>query len=442
MRAFVTASRLLGPLLCVVFSIGCVTARRSPFGTPPGNDPTEVVEERNITSYLERLAHSGEVGLDPEDFSYSKLRALRESRSTALDKALDTSFRSYVWALSRGRVDPGWLGKGWERSNSGPPIDSTALLRLFRSGAQIDYASLGPQHERFQRLVGALALHRRLLAEGVQSRLEPDRQGELARRIKQIELNLERWRWLPARLEPTYVEINIPSYELAVYDGGSVRLRMKVVVGKESWPSPILRSEITAIEVNPDWDVPHSIARQEILPAIRKDPGYLARHHMIVLDGSGKRVELRQGSSELPPGGSPYRFRQLPGPWGAMGPLKFLFASRYTVYLHGTPAQELFNKPSRPFSHGCIRIEDPLSLAELLLGEGPHSREWIQQEIKSGRSSLIRLPEPVPVYLNYWTAWVDEQSEIHFADDVYGGDAALERALDQWRHQRVDLHER
>jgi murein L,D-transpeptidase YcbB/YkuD len=228
-------------------------------------------------------------------------------------------------------------------------------------------------------------------------------------RIRQIEVNLERWRWLPKSLGDRYAVLNIAAFELQVIDGG-VRLSMRVIVGKDFQKTPVFSSQIERVIFSPYWNVPDSIAAREIAPAVRRDPRYLAREHMERVAGGG--------------------YRQKPGPWNALGGIKFDIPNRYTVYLHDTPAKALFARPMRAFSHGCMRIEKPLELAEYLLtGQPEWTRARIEQAASSRREQAVRVRNPLPVHVLYWTAWVDGSGVLHLRDDVYERDASLYAAM-------------
>ncbi len=439
----------------------------------------------DLIEYLSILERSEEQGLDPEDYQFASLAAAHRSGSPANEIALENSFRRFVRSLARGRVEPAWLGPGWERSARDDAFDSAGLYARFLRGEALNLDLLGPQDERFRRLRDALKYYRELRAHGGWIALPPKptpvelaerltASGDLTtdardaaaltlalqhfqlrhglypdgvvgretlkalnvtieERIEQIEFNLERWRWLPQTLESKFVEVNIPSYELTAYEHGRPVLRMRVIVGKSARPTPVIRSEITAMEINPDWDVPESIATREMLPILKRDPGYLSRNHMVVLDQRRRQINAPADWHSYTADDFPYRLRQVPGPWNSVGPLKFVFKSRYGVYLHGTPAKELFAKVSRRFSHGCIRIEDPLALAEFAFAGSAWTRGQIERSLSTGNMSTVQLPGELPLYVNYWTAWVDEEGTTHFAEDIYGGDAGLRRQIQRWR---------
>jgi murein L,D-transpeptidase YcbB/YkuD len=241
------------------------------------------------------------------------------------------------------------------------------------------------------------------------------------RRIRQIELNLERWRWLPRKLGDRHILVNIPEYRLEVWEGDRVPLAMKVVVGKHDTPTPIFNDEMTYIVFSPYWNVPPNIAQGETLPEVLKDPAFLERSDMEVVDASGQLIDPASIDLADP---TQYRFRQRPGAQNSLGLVKFMFPNQFNVYLHDTPAESLFARASRSFSHGCVRLEQPRALAEYLLrdqADWPPAR--IEEAMHAGEERAVKLKSPVPVYLGYWTARVSPDGVLQFRQDVYGIDA-------------------
>ena len=242
-------------------------------------------------------------------------------------------------------------------------------------------------------------------------------------RIAQIEMNMERWRWLPRELGPRYILVNIPEMQLDVYEQEKVPLSMRVVVGKKDTQTPIFNDEMTHLVFSPYWNVPPDIAQNETLPSIVKDPGFLDRNNMEVVDASGNQVDPSSVDLGNP---SAYRFRQRPGSGNSLGLVKFMFPNQFNVYLHDTPADSLFDRATRSFSHGCVRVAEPLALAQYLLRDQP---EWDQARIETamhaGEEKHVKLKSPIPVYLGYWTARGRPDGTVQFRDDVYGIDGRL-----------------
>jgi murein L,D-transpeptidase YcbB/YkuD len=253
------------------------------------------------------------------------------------------------------------------------------------------------------------------------------------RRIDQVRVNLERWRWLPADLGEHHLRVNIAGFELDEVQSGWITYSARVIVGRQYTKTPVFSSEITHLVLNPYWSVPSGIARREILPAVKKDPSYLAREGFDVLAAGGPAVPIDPATidwSELSAARLPYVFRQRPGPGNSLGRIKFVFPNPYDVYLHDTPARSLFEREVRAFSHGCIRLQNPLELADrLLAGDPAWTPERLRAEIASGRKQSVRLPAPLPIHVVYFTAWVDGAGTLHFRNDVYGRDAAVLDAL-------------
>ncbi|MFH1842936.1 MAG: L,D-transpeptidase family protein [bacterium] len=255
-------------------------------------------------------------------------------------------------------------------------------------------------------------------------------------RIRQLELNLERMRWLPRDLGPRYIVVNIPGFDLQVIEDGQTVASMGVVVGSEAQPTPIFSRTMTYLELNPYWNIPRRLVTREILPLVQRDPEYLVERNIRVYAG------WQSDSAEVPseaidwsgvdPETHPYRFRQDPGVKNSLGRIKFMFPNQFNVYLHDTPSTSLFARARRAFSHGCIRLERPLELATYLLQEEPFwTRSEIMYAIASGENLKIGLPRPLPVFLVYLTAWVDENGATNFREDIYGRDESLQVALNQ-----------
>ena len=253
-------------------------------------------------------------------------------------------------------------------------------------------------------------------------------------RVRQIELNMERWRWLPQDLGPRYILVNIGDYTLDVVEQEKSVLTMRVVVGKPSRRTPFFSAEMTYLVINPYWHVPPTIAVQDKLPLIRRDPGYATQQRLkIFREGGSVRVDPRAIDwTSVSPRNFPYRLRQDPGPKNALGRVKFMFPNSHHVYLHDTPARDLFAKTERAFSSGCIRIEKPIELAEYLLQGDP---QWSQQKIlttiEKGSEQVVHLPISIPVYLFYWTTWASDEGVVHFRKDIYERDHFLDKALQE-----------
>jgi murein L,D-transpeptidase YcbB/YkuD len=252
-------------------------------------------------------------------------------------------------------------------------------------------------------------------------------------RVKQIEMNLERLRWMPHDLGDRYIFVNAAAFHVDVVENGKPVLGMAAIVGEPDNQTPVFSDEMKFLEFHPYWKIPPSIVAKEIAPKIARDLGYLARHHMRVLSS------YAEGATEYDPraiawsGVSeswPYRLRQDPGPDNPLGKVAFLFPNRFSVYLHDTPADQLFERSMRALSHGCVRLSDPEGLAKYLLqGQDDWTPEKIDAALAGDEHKTIALARRIPVHLTYLTAWVAEDGTIEFRSDIYGRDPALAEAL-------------
>jgi len=251
-------------------------------------------------------------------------------------------------------------------------------------------------------------------------------------RIQQLRANLERCRWLLRDLPATYVLVDMAGYRGYFYKDDEIIWRARVQIGTPYNETPSFRSTIKYIVFNPTWTVPPGIMRDVTLPRIRKDPTYLEKHHLQVVDRDGRHVDPATVDwPQYTAANLPYRIVQTPGPHNAVGRVKFIFPNPYYIYLHDTPHKTEFGLDERAYSAGCIRIDKPYKLAKRLLN-GPE--EWtmgrIWDIVDSGKTQTVFLPEPVPVLITYLTAQVDDQGQVHFRKDIYKRDAALLQSLD------------
>jgi murein L,D-transpeptidase YcbB/YkuD len=236
--------------------------------------------------------------------------------------------------------------------------------------------------------------------------------GDSSRLEGEIVANMERWRWLPRKLGDDYIEVNIPDFMLQVVHAGAIVHEARVIVGKPENPTPIFSHNMEFVIVNPYWNVPYSIIKKEMLPKLASDPDYFARH--------GYEV-IQRGDTLI--------VRQPPGEENALGRIKFMFPNNYSVYMHDTPSRSLFADDRRAFSHGCVRVDQPFKLAELVLGR---DKGWSEDRVKRliGRGERsINLPRPMPVHIVYFTAFVDESGRLQVRDDIYGYSQRVRTAL-------------
>ena len=244
------------------------------------------------------------------------------------------------------------------------------------------------------------------------------------RRIEQLRLNLERRREIPDDLGSNYIFVNMADYLLKVVKDNRTVLTMKIVVGTPRRQTPLFSAKMTYIDFNPFWNIPDRIAREEIALRIRKTPNYLIEQGIrIFKDWKTQANEITPHQVDwhvIDRKSFPYRLRQDPGPLNPLGQVKFMFPNSFEVYLHDTPAKQLFSPDVRAFSHGCIRVEKPVSLAAHLL---PHlSEQEVRQIMSEGKRRIFHLSKPVPVHLTYLTAWVNKDASVHFREDIYGRD--------------------
>ena len=236
----------------------------------------------------------------------------------------------------------------------------------------------------------------------------------VGRRIEQLLINMNRIQWMPAQPKGKMILVNIPEFVLHVRDGQNKVFDMPVVVGKEGHNTMMFTGDLNQVVFSPYWNVPESIVEKEILPEIDKNPNYLEEQDM----------EITGQENGFPV------IRQRPGAKNSLGKVKFLFPNSFNIYFHDTPAKSLFNKDKRAYSHGCIRLSDPVKMANYLLKDQPQwTPERIQDAMNSGTEKFVKLKDPIPVFISYFTAWVDEKGSLHFAEDIYGHDAHMARKM-------------
>ena len=371
---------------------------------------------------LARLRGVAEDGLEPGEYRVDELGRLAMALdagepfsavdAAAFDVGMTASVLKYFRHLHLGRVSPRALG--FHLDHAIEPHDFPARLRSALTGDGFDQviAELRPAFAQYRGLREAL--------DGYRAR-EPSR-------ARQIELALERLRWLPDVTGERLLVVNIPMFYLWGWEAergdGIPSIGMATITGRaRATRTPVFTSTIASVVFNPDWTVPESILRNEILPAIAANPDYLVRHHM----------EMTWS------GGTP-RVRQVPGPWNALGPIKFVLPNIHGVYLHGTPAPALFKEERRDFSHGCVRVADPFAMADWVLKDEP---DWppdrVRAAVGEGVTRRITVGRPPRIVLFYMTAaLVPEGGGVQFAEDVYGHDARL----DAWLQAQTDGGER
>jgi murein L,D-transpeptidase YcbB/YkuD len=349
------------------------------------------------------LEHAAEEGLDPERYHV----ALNGDAVTR-DVALSAGLLRYMNDLSVGRNDLQRLDADVAlpvRAFDAPQVLEQAL----RAGnLPLVLAGLAPRHGDYVFLKVALARTPEGPAHDT------------------IAANMERWRWLPAVLEPNRIVINAADAQLQLWLAGKPVLTSRVIVGRPGNPTPILRAEGAGVTVNPPWTVPHSIAVKEILPKLKANRAYLASQDMVLLNGPADDPQgLHVNWRAIRAGSFPYRIQQHPGPRNALGRVKIELPNRFDVYLHDTPGKAAFARPNRAVSHGCVRVEQILPLASYALSGDLRTMEQITQAIDAGETKFLPLRATLPVYFLYWTAFADDGGQLQLRPDLYGRDQRL-----------------
>ena len=252
------------------------------------------------------------------------------------------------------------------------------------------------------------------------------------KRVKQLEVNIERARWVLDDIEDDFVLVNVAGFQVYVFRNRKVVWKTKVQVGSTYHQSPIFRDEIKYVVINPTWTVPYSISTKEILPKIKRDPNYFANRDFDLKDKNGKIINPSSVNwATITAKNFPFWLVQRPSPNNALGRVKVMFPNEHAVYLHDTPSKALFSKAERAFSHGCIRVENPFDFAEQLLGGDGWNQKKFQQVLDEGKTKSVLLSKPMTVLLLYWTAMVTPEGVVHFYNDVYSRDKNIADALDE-----------
>jgi len=388
----------------------------------PRPDPAATAEGEDAAALLEELIAASDLGgaleaLAPDHHAYRGLRRAL-ARYRAIRDAGGFPVLGEGPALRLGDIDP---RIPWLRVRLAVAGDLAADANLLWPAFD---ATLEQAVRRFQHRHG-------LNDDGVVGTATlAELQVPVERRLEQIRVNLERARWILRDLPPSFVVVNVAGQRLYLVRDGAAVWERRVIVGKTATRTPTFSALMRYVVLNPAWSVPRSINR-EVLADVRRDPAYLQRQGFRVLDPAGGEVDPSTVDFESYGGSDfPYLFRQSPGAVNALGRIKFEFPNPYAVYLHDTPARSLFDREQRTFSHGCIRVQDPLHLAELVFDDPETwSRQALEAAIATGATRTVPLEHPLPVLILYWTAAADLHGELHFYRDVYGRDAAVLRAL-------------
>lgn len=374
---------------------------------------SDVWTPANIRTAQSVLASAAADGLDPGQYNVSLSGNGDRDRMRLTDAVL-----SYMQDLGTGRPELKSVDADIGLSPSSLDIQ-TILQEALRTNRLFQMlASLAPAQPGYVALKAALA-----------------RESDLRRRDI-LAANMERWRWLPAKLEPDRIEVNAATADLTMWLDGKVVLSSRVIVGKPATRTPILRAEGAGITVNPAWNVPHSIAVKEILPKLKRNHTWLQSQDMVLLNGPpGDPYGLTVDWRAVRAGTFPYRVRQAPGAQNPLGQVKLELPNRFDVYLHDTPGRAAFARKNRALSHGCIRVEQILPLASYALTAGPDAMAMIESAIGQGETRTLPLTHRVPVYVLYWTAFPDKDGKVQFVRDIYGRDQRMIAAM-----RRQPLH--
>ncbi|MFQ5644324.1 MAG: murein L,D-transpeptidase [Thiogranum sp.] len=329
---------------------------------------------------------------------------------------------------------------GWQAVTPGPVLkagmtDPRVRELRQRLAATGDMAVAGPASTLFDADVesGVKKFQRRhaLEADGIAGKATLQAMNvPVQDRIDQIRVNLERARWVLHKLPDEYVLTDIAGFRVIYFRNGEVIWESRAQVGKPYRKTPVFRSRITYLDINPTWTVPPTILKNDILPRLKKDPDYLRRKNMRVITFDGKPVdESTIDWSRYPAESFPYMIRQNPGPKNALGRIKFMFPNKHAVYLHDTPSKSLFAKTERALSSGCIRIENPYDFGELLLNSDQWDKARIEATVATGKTTRVSLDNPVTVILMYWTVDTTDAGDVIFRNDIYKRDPAVLSAL-------------
>ncbi|WP_168201803.1 L,D-transpeptidase family protein [Phreatobacter aquaticus] len=376
-----------------------------------------------------RLSQSGDDGLDPAAFLVSLPEGARNAEAVAkLELALARAVATFAAQASGGRTDPRKLSSNYDVT---PPrievAEALAEVAKAREPGAVFAALDGfnPPHEGFRKLRAKLIEmrgERREMSDTAAGRRDVLRE-------RNVIANLERWRWLPRELGEAHIWVNIPGFGVDVMQNGRSIHHTRAIAGRQDTQTPIFSHAMSHIIFNPYWHVPPSIVRNSFLGGARRDPGYLARRGIQVVRG-GRVVDPAtinwQGNV------SGYSFRQPPGVRNALGRMKFMFPNRHSVYLHDTPSRNLFGQNQRALSHGCVRVQHPEQLAEVLLNLGLPGEGWTGgriQAMSGANERTVRFRQNLPIHLVYFTMAVDSTGSIVEYDDIYGHNARIRAAL-------------
>jgi murein L,D-transpeptidase YcbB/YkuD len=371
-----------------------------------------------LATLLDGLKASEEHGLDPARYGTDKFEQviavakqnkdrIEIAKVPELDARLTYAYLRYAADLLGSSSSPKTVYTNWLPAPTKSDLEENLTEAVSSENVRPVLGELAPQHPQYK---------------GLQAALQHERANPTGH-LEQIRMNLQRWRWMPRDLGDRYVFVNVPAYQMQVIEGNDPVLAMRVIVGDPKHPTPLFDDEMTTVVLSPNWNVPESIIRKEMLPKLIDDPGYLERQDIQVVGTSGELLDAEGVDWSDESSVSRLHFRQEPGPKNALGLVKFQFPNSFDVYMHDTPQDSLFNKPKRALSHGCIRLENPVALAEYVLRDQPQwTTEKITAAMNAGREQGVPLKEHLPVHIGYFTAWVNADGSVTYTDDPYNLD--------------------
>lgn len=388
-----------------------VWAAEKAFYEARGHTPAWVDGDRTtpqMKDLIQQLHYSEKYGLDPATYHVAEFEQLREASQEKykgtrfpiesvpeLDARMTYAYLRYAADLLAWGAQPRQVYANWLVDPKKEDLAARLEAAIQKGSVRDSLEALAPTHPQYKGLQAAL----------VREQQSPTGKADVLR------MNLERWRWAPRDLGERYVLINVPAYQMQVMEGEQPALAMRVIVGAPDTPTPLFSDEMTYVVFSPYWNIPESILREETLPRLERDPDYARRNNLEVIED-----------------GETFRIRQLPGPENALGLVKFIFPNHFNVYLHDTPTDRLFFKDARALSHGCIRIENPVAMANYVMGENDG---WDEPRITAAmhqpREQAVTLKRKLPVHIGYWTAWVNSDGNVIYTDDPYGIDTAHAR---------------
>ena len=426
--AFAALRRAAIPLVLLGAVLGACAVR------PPESAPTQIEAPArvwsapNLAELRAVAAGAGEHGLTAESAAIAELDRLDIlSRRDAvgarqLDEAADVLFDRLALAFAMGALDPALADAEWRIARPSPP-DLDALRVGVAAGASPRDVLLAllPATPDYAALVAELGR----VAAGDAAEVSGLSRDVRATRLR---ANLERLRWMPRTWPARRLEVLAPFFELSVREEGVVVASHAIIVGARSTPTPSFIAEVQSITLNPSWTPPASIAVGELLPRFRRDPNAAAREGFDVVDAQGRTIDPAAVDWRARP--FPYALRQRPGPGNALGRLRFDLPNPYAVFLHDTPSRGLFAREDRALSHGCIRVAEPVDLAQTVLADAAWDTLALEGAIAEGQTLVVQLPQPLPIHVLYLTARADAEGVVHYANDIYGRDERLVRMLD------------